>query len=134
MKPEISCEYVVHDDETHIAAELRLPSMKPVETREVGARVLLDMLEVVRQNFQQEFGLALRERLDDELHVDDKEDSFVTDQRRSERDGQPHRQTQRCEGGASGGAGVVRCRGEKEEIPSCRWRKRRAIHSFPEYP
>ena len=95
MKPEISCEYIIHDDETDIAAELGLPSMKPVKTREVGARVLLDMLEVVWQNFQQEFGLALRERLDDELHVDDKEDSaFVTDHRRSERDGQPHRQTQ----------------------------------------
>eukprot|EP00961_Rhodomonas_salina_P211024 2849963-Rhodomonas_salina.1 len=43
--------------------------MEAVEAREVGARVLLDVLVVGREDLAQQQRLALRERLHDEAHV-----------------------------------------------------------------
>jgi len=59
-------EEVVHDDKVDLAAARELDTVKAVEAREEGVRVLLDVLVILLEDAAQELVLGVSDRLDDE--------------------------------------------------------------------
>lgn len=62
-------EEVVHDDEVDLAAARELDTVKAVEAREEGVRVLFDVLVIFLEDAPQELVLRVSDRLDDEAVV-----------------------------------------------------------------